>query len=99
VAARSEIVVRELAALANDYPQLKPQVRGTGLIFGLEIQPPDLAKRITRECFHRGLIVELCGPCGNVLKILPPLVIEPSNLRDGLGRIREAIEMVLKCAY
>jgi diaminobutyrate-2-oxoglutarate transaminase len=98
VAARSAILVEELTALASDYPQLEPQVRGAGLIFGLEIQPSSVAKGVVRECFQRGLIMELCGPRSNVLKFLPPLVIEPSVLRQGLGRIRQAIETVLKSA-
>jgi diaminobutyrate-2-oxoglutarate transaminase len=96
VADRSATIAKELTALAHDYPQLQPQFRGVGLIFGFEIQPPELAKQITRECFDRGLILELCGPRSNVFKFLPPLTIEPSVLSQGLGRLREAIETVVR---
>lgn len=95
VATRSAIMAKELSALASNYPQLQPQLRGIGLIFGFEIQSPDLAKRITRECFDRGLVLELCGPRSDVLKFLPPLTIEPSILSEGLGRFRDALETVV----
>jgi diaminobutyrate--2-oxoglutarate aminotransferase len=95
VATRSAILAKELATVANDYPQLDPQLRGIGLIFGLEIQPPHIAKRLARQCFECGLILELCGSRSNVLKILPPLIIEPSVLREGIARIRQAIETIL----
>src|SRR5207302_7555187 len=98
VAERSGILAAELAAISNDYPQLNPRLRGIGLIFGLQIEPPEIAQAIARECFARGVIVELCGPRRNVLKFLPPLIIEPSVLREGLSRVREAIEAILKSA-
>ena len=64
-------------------------VRGLGLMLGLEIVNPDsrrcragqperfgaLAKRIQAECFRRGLIVELGGRQGSVVRLLPPLII------------------------
>jgi diaminobutyrate-2-oxoglutarate transaminase len=95
VAVRSAMIANELSALASNYPQLQPRFRGIGLIFGFEIQRPDLAKRITRESFDRGLVLELCGPRSDVLKFLPPLTIEPSILSEGLGRFRDALETVV----
>jgi diaminobutyrate-2-oxoglutarate transaminase len=98
VNARSTILAKELALLANDYPCLHPQVRGIGVIFGLQIEPPEVAQMISRESFARGVIIELCGARNNVLKFPPSLVIEPSMLHKGLGRVREAMETVLKGA-
>jgi diaminobutyrate-2-oxoglutarate transaminase len=96
IAERSVILFQELSAIAADYSQLQPQVRGIGLLFGLQIERAEMARLIARECFNQGVLVELCGSRGNVLKLLPPLVIEPAVLREGLVRFRAAIEGVLK---
>jgi diaminobutyrate-2-oxoglutarate transaminase len=98
VAERSAILAQELATIAADFPQLGPHVRGQGLIFGLQLEAPKIAQMVATTSFAHGVIIELCGPRRDVLKFLPPLVIEPSVLLDGLGRIREAIEAVFKSA-
>ena len=98
VAERSAILAQELGTIANDYVQLSPRVRGLGLIFGLQLGPPKIAQSVASASFARGVIIELCGQHRDVLKFLPPLTIEPSVLRDGLGRIREAIDEVSKSA-
>lgn len=68
-------------------------VRGRGLMIGIEIvdteaMPDDLgsfpafqamAARIQRACFERGLIVELGGRHGAVVRFLPPLNITPEQ--------------------
>jgi diaminobutyrate-2-oxoglutarate transaminase len=63
-------------------------VRGRGLMIGVEIVDPDagdrfgrprgdgeLARRIQAECFRRGLIVELGGRRTAVMRLLPPLTV------------------------
>jgi len=93
---RSAILSQELCAIAADHSKLQLQVRGIGLLFGLQVERAEIARLIARECFNQGLLVELCGAHGNVLKFLPPLVIEPDVLREGLNRVRTAIQTVLK---
>lgn len=69
-------------------------VRGRGLMVGVEVvdkqaEPdsigshpsyPDLAKQIQKECFNRGLILELGGRYGSVIRFLPPLIITEDQL-------------------
>jgi hypothetical protein len=66
---RATILAKELASMASDYPDIHPQVRGIGLIFGLQIESPEVARIIARESFARGVIIELCGPRNNAIKI------------------------------
>lgn len=68
-------------------------VRGKGLIWGIELN--GAAAEVSRLCFERGLIVETCGRGGGVLKLLPPLTIEPDTLMTGLGIIADAIEQTV----
>ena len=72
--------------------------RGIGLIHGIDFSAvgEDVAKKVREECFLRGLIIETCGKGGNVLKILPPLVIEREELISGLSIIADATEKALK---
>jgi diaminobutyrate-2-oxoglutarate transaminase len=73
---------------ARDLPALG-DVRGRGLMLGVELVDPDgaadalgaraaapeLARTVRAEALERGLLVELGGRHGAVLRLLPPLTI------------------------
>lgn len=71
-------------------------VRGRGMIQGIEFTDPTTASKISRTAFERGLIVETAGPNDEVLKVLPPLTIEMDALEEGLRIISDAIHKTLK---
>jgi len=79
------------AALAPDIPCL---VKGKGLILGLEFADASLPAKIAAACYERGLIIETAGPRDEVLKLLPSLTIELTELQAGLGIIGAALEAV-----
>ncbi len=70
------------------------EVRGRGLMVGVELVNPEesanqrgiyphnasLARQLQAECFHRGLIIELGGRFGSVVRFLPPLIITPEQI-------------------
>jgi diaminobutyrate-2-oxoglutarate transaminase len=70
-------------------------VRGRGLIHGIEFPDKSLAGQISRACFDRGLIIETAGPRDEVLKALPPLTIDAQGLDAGLSIMGESIQHVL----
>ncbi len=45
---------------------------------------PDSVKRITRECFERGLIVLAAGTFDNVIRLLMPLVITDAQMAQAM---------------
>lgn len=53
---------------------------------------PHLATRIQREALHRGLIVELGGRHGSVVRLLPPLTITDDQAEAVLDRLAGAVE-------
>ncbi|GLZ36859.1 diaminobutyrate--2-oxoglutarate transaminase [Actinokineospora sp. NBRC 105648] len=65
-------------------------VRGTGMVLGVEVGP-DRADAVQRYCFDHGLIVETCGRTGGVVKVTPPLTIEPDDLDRGLTILLAAL--------
>lgn len=71
--------------------------KGRGLMKGLSFNSSDskVTKSIQNYCFQNGVIVELCGPHDEVLKLLPPLNIPLNELEQGLEIIEEAIKKTL----
>ncbi|MFI5932356.1 aspartate aminotransferase family protein [Actinoplanes sp. NPDC051494] len=74
------------------------EVRGRGLMIGLEIcrpgtTEPDTAAtmRIFDECRRGGLLVGKGGLYGNVLRMGPPLTLTEDEARAGLAILTEAI--------
>ncbi|WP_437576663.1 diaminobutyrate--2-oxoglutarate transaminase [Sorangium sp. So ce887] len=101
-AAAAELGARlqlQLAALGKELACIG-EVRGRGLMIGVELvdaaampdalgaRPahPDLAARVQRECLRRGLIVELGGRHGSVVRFLPPLIITAAQI-DEVARL------------
>ncbi len=83
-----------LTAMSDDHPALKAEVRGRGAIWGLDVGSRDLAAKICRQAFANNLLVETSGPESNVVKLLPPLTIEPDELQSGLERLADAVARV-----
>ncbi len=86
-----------LRALAVEHPQLG-DVRGRGAMVALELVRPGTtepdateAGRIVRACHAAGVVALTCGTYGNVIRLLPPLVIEPDLLADGLDVLAGAL--------
>ncbi len=71
------------------------EVRGRGLIHGIEFEDKSLAGQISKAAFERGLIIETAGPRDEVLKALPPLTIDETGLEAGLNIIDESLSSVL----
>jgi 4-aminobutyrate aminotransferase-like enzyme len=72
-------------------------VRGIGALFGLQIvdgkgrPDPDICKRIRKRCLHGGLITYECGRSGEVLGLLPPLVISKDEFDHGVSILSSAL--------
>ncbi|MCC6696764.1 MAG: diaminobutyrate--2-oxoglutarate transaminase [Candidatus Hydrogenedentes bacterium] len=81
-----------LHRLRERYPGIVG-VRGRGLLFGVECASPELAECIRDVAFQKGLIVETCGPRDHVVKLLPPLTVEPEVLDRGLALFEEAVDV------
>ncbi|MCJ1467295.1 acetylornithine aminotransferase [Pseudocyphellaria aurata] len=78
-------------ALQQRFPGLISEVRGRGLILGLQLtRDPAPIVTAARE---RGLLVITCGV--NTLRFVPPLVISDQEIRDGLAILEEAMAVVM----
>ena len=87
-----------LRALAAQYPQIG-DLRGRGAMMAMELVLPDgsktpdaaLTKAVIAGCARRGVVALGCGTYGNVIRLLPPLVIEVSLLAEALDILAEAL--------
>lgn len=72
------------------------EVRGRGLIQGIEFQDHSLAVKISQAAYERGLIIETAGRNDEVLKALPPLTIDEKGFQEGLEIMEASARAVLK---
>ncbi|HEY7803295.1 MAG TPA: diaminobutyrate--2-oxoglutarate transaminase [Orrella sp.] len=92
---KSKLVERRLNAMVQD-ENLQADVRGRGLIWGVEFTDRELAGHISQACFERGLIIETAGIDDQVLKLLPSLTISEDDLNHGLDIIEQSLQAVLQ---
>jgi len=54
----------------------------------------DVCAAVARAAHAAGVVILTCGTYGNVIRLLPPLVIPPDLLHEGLDVLDEAIGAV-----
>jgi diaminobutyrate-2-oxoglutarate transaminase len=76
-------------------------VRGKGLLIGIELEDPvtgrplaDAAREVQRMCFEDGLIFEVGGREDATLRLLPPLVVSEVEVQRALDIIASALATV-----
>jgi diaminobutyrate-2-oxoglutarate transaminase len=89
-----------LREIAVRHPELG-DIRGRGLMIGVEVIRPSQAGRpprdgaltaaIKRAAFANGLVLESGGRDGAVLRFLPPLIVTPNDVGEILDRFEVAV--------
>lgn len=72
--------------------------RGRGMINGIDLEKlgrPELPGRVADLCFEKGLVMERAGRDDCVLKVMPALTIERSELTAGLEIVESALKECL----
>ena len=85
---QGQLLKSQLLELKAEFPALISEVRGFGLMIGVEL---------TRECEstvtalrERGILLNCTN--NNVLRFLPPLIIQDSHIREAIGKLREVFQ-------
>lgn len=91
---KAEIMYQALAPLEEQFQQI--QVRGKGMIIGLDVTTGERAKAIVDECFKAGLLIASCGTGGRVVKLIPPLTIPEDDLQAGLEVLVNTTQKVME---
>lgn len=75
-----------LEKLRQSYPQIISQVRGWGLLLGIQLEREYTAAQVIEAALKENLLVLSAGP--NVVRLAPPLVIT-----------REQVQLALECFH
>lgn len=94
------VMLNRLQAMAASLPVVG-DARGRGAMVAMELVGPDgitpdkaATARVAAECHAQGLLVLTAGTYGNVVRLLPPLVIPDELLDEGLGILEAALSAV-----
>ncbi|NVK17487.1 MAG: diaminobutyrate--2-oxoglutarate transaminase [Methylocystaceae bacterium] len=86
-----DIIKKALDEIVEEHPDLNLSVRGRGMAWGLDFGAPELGSKISEIAFEKNMIVETAGADSSILKLLPPLIIDPELLSEGLEIIKECV--------
>ena len=89
-----------LTAMMKKY-SIIGEVRGRGAMQAIELvkpgttEPnPEALTAVLKYCTSKGVLILSAGTYANVIRLLPPLVIEEDLLRDGLSVLDEALASI-----
>ena len=89
-----------LNAMAKKYPIIG-EVRGRGAMQAIELvkpgttEPnPEALTQALKYCVSKGVLILSAGTYANVIRLLPPLMIDEALLKDGLAVLDEAIASI-----
>ncbi|NLY78523.1 MAG: aspartate aminotransferase family protein [Lysinibacillus sp.] len=92
----------QLLKLKEKYPIIS-DVRSVGLMIGIEISNPKTGEpdgqavsRILDHALEEGVLFYLCGNNGEVIRMIPPLVVTKEQIDDGLQMLEKAIVRYMK---
>jgi diaminobutyrate-2-oxoglutarate transaminase len=95
VARKAERVNAGLEDLFERHDGIYSEVRGRGLIQGLMTSVPEAAGAVSKAAFERGLLIETAGPSGEVVKLLPPLIVDDAAIDQALEILDESTTAVV----
>jgi predicted acetylornithine/succinylornithine family transaminase len=71
-----------LLELKDKYPGLVTEIRGRGLMLGMEMLNPDFAQTALNLSILKGLIFNIAGD--RTLRFVPPLIINQSQIKEAI---------------
>lgn len=80
-----------LLEVQEKFPDKVVEIRGAGLLIGIELQP-EIAKAVSQKMFEDGLLVSLCG--GTTIRIAPPLIISKNDINMFTAELTTALKLV-----
>ena len=85
-----KVLGQGLEALRAKYPKAVKEVRGRGLLMGLDLATP--VGDVVNACRERGLLVLTAGD--NTLRLAPALIVDEKEIAEGCAIIDKALESI-----
>jgi diaminobutyrate-2-oxoglutarate transaminase len=91
---KGKYIAERLQEIANKYGENNFTAKGRGMFQGINCVNGELASKITKKAFQKGLIIETSGADDHIVKFLCPLIISDENLKKGIDIVESAISEV-----
>ncbi|HYM83068.1 MAG TPA: aminotransferase class III-fold pyridoxal phosphate-dependent enzyme [Candidatus Dormibacteraeota bacterium] len=91
-AVRGEEAILGLRPLVDRYPGMVRDVRGKGLMIGVQFASGELAEAVQLAAFRRGLLVLEAGD--DVVRMSPPLIVSEAEVATAVAIFESAVEEV-----
>jgi 4-aminobutyrate aminotransferase len=91
-AARGGELIAGLQTIWRRHARSVNDVRGKGLMVGVEFADPKLAEEVQWACFVRGLLVLECGK--QTVRLCPPLIASADDIETALRIFGDAVDAV-----
>lgn len=85
-----EYFLERLAGIKEVHPGLVKDVRGKGLILGVEFKSPEIAKDVVTRAVGKGLLTILTEQ--RVMRLLPPLTASKKEIDQAIDIISETLD-------
>ena len=89
---QGERAMSALAPLTERFPGVVREVRGRGLMIGIELDDHDRAAALELECLRRGLLI--LGAGRTAVRLSPPLTVTAEQVDVGVRILGEAVKAV-----
>lgn len=93
-----EHALKRLYEMKKKYPIID-DVRGVGLMIGIALKDPetglpdgDAVMKVLNGCLEKGVLFYLCGNSGEVIRMIPPLVVTKAQIDQGLDVLDRALD-------
>jgi diaminobutyrate-2-oxoglutarate transaminase len=93
---KGDYIAKRLDAIVEKYGEGNFNAKGRGMFQGINCVDGEIASKITREAYRRGLIIETSGTNDEIIKLLCPLIINQENLTKGIDILEESIRVICK---
>jgi len=94
VSRKALLMKQGLAAVADEFPDVISEIRGTGLMLGVKCTMPNT--KVNMALRDQKLLAVPAGE--NVLRLLPPLTTTDAEIQEALARIRAGAASLSKAA-
>ncbi len=99
LANRAERIGRQIKNRLEHSSPFIGEIRGLGAMIGIEMVKdqetmapyPEIVKQMVKKCYENGVIILTSGAYGNVIRLLPPLVITDEQLSEALDVLENVL--------
>jgi len=91
---KGEYIAKRLDAIVEKYGDGSFTVKGRGMFQGINCVNGEIASKITRAAYKKGMIIETSGADDHIIKLLCPLIISEESLAKGIDIIEESVKEV-----